>query len=197
MPQGKLEGRGGPRGDGDHVQPVNPKLIEQRRERIRLGRHGGARRHARAQVAEPRRGDDPAASSQPSQVKQRLVAAAEKPVDCQHRLAAAAFGVLDHAEPGHHRGAIHGGQACARRITVKLVTAGQALTRDRRSAHERGENHVLFHGGPPSAGATVAALLIIALTLTQGGAAATARRGTSALVTIGPTGPVGRNSALT
>jgi len=97
MPQGELEGRCGSGGDREHVQPTNPERIEQRSGGVGLGRHGGARGHARAQVAEPRRGDGPAAGDQPAQVEQRLVAAAGKPIDCQQRVTAAALGVLDPA----------------------------------------------------------------------------------------------------
>jgi hypothetical protein len=70
-------------------------------------------------------------------------------MDCQQWFTAAAFGVLDRAEPGHDSGAVDGRHACVRRLTIEPVAACKALAGYRRSACERGEERVLLHCVPP------------------------------------------------
>ncbi len=83
----------------------------------------------------------------------------------QQWFTSAMFGVFDPAEPGHHGGAVDRCQAFVCRVTIEPVAAGQALAGYRRSACERGEEHVPFTAGHRLR-RHVVALLIVALTLT-------------------------------
>jgi hypothetical protein len=100
MAQGELKGRGCACGEGGHVGAGDLERVQQCGERVGLTGGGGAGRQRRAEVAEPGRGDHPAAGKQVAHRHQRLVAAAENGVDGQQRLAGAAFGVFHRAGRG-------------------------------------------------------------------------------------------------
>jgi hypothetical protein len=89
-------------------------------------RRPGAGRHARAEVAEARRCDDPTVGRQVATGQEPSVAAVEDAVADEQRPAGASFRVLDNAERLHRRLAIDGSRPGAGRVKVVSVPAREA-----------------------------------------------------------------------
>ncbi|MCC2652614.1 MAG: hypothetical protein K0Q60_2777 [Microvirga sp.] len=99
MTQGELHGRKRPGRAAGDWQPLDSETVQKLNERIRLVLRGGIFREVAAQVAEPRRGDDPdTAPQEAGREAQALIESAAGAVDHQQGGPLPLDRILDDAE---------------------------------------------------------------------------------------------------
>jgi hypothetical protein len=145
VPGGERVGHRGTGGRGEHPDPVDAQLVEQRGEQVGLRLQGSAAVQRGAQVAGPGRAEDPVAvGAQPVGEQPALVGAAQPGVHGQHgragRADRAGQVVLDRAEPGLRGAQVEpdAGQQLAARVGVDAAVPHQQR---RGGQHRQPDDH--------------------------------------------------------